>query len=148
MNKRVQTALDLFNENNTCSQAVLCAYAEDLGLKKVLALKIACPFGGGIGCRGDLCGAYTGACMVIGLKHGRVNPEDQEARDHTDQLVNELTEKFKNQNGGKLLCNDLLGCDRSTAEGVEFAKENNLHEVVCAKAVCRAVEILEEILET
>ena len=36
--------------------------------------RIATPFGGGIGGRGEVCGAVTGAVMAIGLKHGREEP--------------------------------------------------------------------------
>ena len=141
------TALSLFASGNTCSQSVLCAYADDCGLQKTLALKLACPFGGGIGCTGDLCGAYTGAVMVIGLKHGRVDPKDSAARHRADQLVQELKRRFCERNGGKLTCNDLLGCDRGSPEGVQFMKDHDLHNKVCTPVVASVMDILNELLE-
>ena len=49
---RVDKALRALKEGNTCSQAIVSTYAEDLGLNKELALKISCSFGGGMGCQG------------------------------------------------------------------------------------------------
>ncbi|MBI4710518.1 MAG: C_GCAxxG_C_C family protein, partial [Nitrospirae bacterium] len=47
------------------------AYGDKLRFDKETVLKIASPFGGGIGRMGETCGAVTGALMVIGLKYGR-----------------------------------------------------------------------------
>jgi len=40
---------------------------------------LASGFGGGVGRKGSLCGAFTGAVMAIGMKIGRTNPKDKEA---------------------------------------------------------------------
>ena len=51
----------LFN----CAQAMLGAYAEELGLDRAQALKVATGFGGGMGRMGGTCGVITGAYMVL-----------------------------------------------------------------------------------
>ena len=70
-----------FEEGFNCSQAVFSAWAEELGLDRETALRVATAFGGGMGHRGDTCGAVTGAFMAIGLKHGRLRADDEETRD-------------------------------------------------------------------
>jgi C_GCAxxG_C_C family probable redox protein len=60
-----------FNEGFSCSQAVVSSFSEDLGFDKETARKISCGFGAGMARTGNICGAVTGAMMVIGLKYGR-----------------------------------------------------------------------------
>ena len=66
----VDRAGSAFDEGFSCSQAVLSAFAPEHGLDRETALKVATAFGGGMGHRGDTCGAVTGAFMAIGLRHG------------------------------------------------------------------------------
>ena len=84
MSKRVAEAERMFAEGFTCSQSVFGAFAEDLGLEKHMALKLANGFGGGIARRQEVCGAVSGAVMLIGweckivcafvrTRHGRYN---------------------------------------------------------------------------
>ncbi len=138
-------ALALFIEGFSCSQAVLAAYADDFGLPRETALRIAQPFGGGIARTGDWCGAATGALMVIGLKYGRVRADDAAAKDKTYALAREFVRRFKEKRGA-IRCNDLLGCDIGTAEGQKIADERHLHETRCEALIVEAVRILEHIL--
>ncbi len=64
---RIENAVSRFAEGYNCSQAVLSAYAEQLGVDGETALKIAAGFGGGLGRMAETCGAVTGAFMVLGL---------------------------------------------------------------------------------
>jgi hypothetical protein len=59
--------------------------------------------------------------------------------------VQEFTDRFKAQNGS-LTCRDLLGCDISTPDGHQVAKEKSLFTTVCPKLVKDAVEVLGEML--
>ena len=43
-------------------------------------------------------------------------------------------------------CNELLGCDIRTPEGVQYARDHHLFTEFCPKMVASAVEILEEII--
>jgi C_GCAxxG_C_C family probable redox protein len=58
----------------TCSAAVFSAFSGELGLDADTARKIACGFGAGISRTGNVCGAVSGAIMVIGLKYGKTEP--------------------------------------------------------------------------
>jgi C_GCAxxG_C_C family probable redox protein len=104
----------------TCSQAVFATYALEFGVDKETALKLACSFGGGMGCMGMTCGAVTGAYMVISLKHGRIAPEDNASREKSDELVKLFTQKFKERHDSKVNCNDT--CLATTVQTLKMLK--------------------------
>ena len=62
---RIEKAVGKFKEGFNCAQSVLYSYADELGLPDDLAMKIATGFGGGMGRTQEVCGAVTGALMVI-----------------------------------------------------------------------------------
>lgn len=135
-------ALKYFSDKFHCSQAVLAAYAEELGLTEEQALKVAYCFNSGMR-KGEVCGACSGALMVIGMKYGQSEKDDLDSRKKANQKTVEFLEKFKKKNSS-YICNELLGCDISTAEGVQYAMDNNCFTDICPKMVASAVEILEE----
>ena len=143
---RVERAVSCFKEGFTCSQAMLSTYGPQLGLNPELALKVSGAFGGGMARMGETCGAVTGAFMVIGLKYGNARVEGKQAKEKTYGLVKEFVDRFKSRNGS-IVCRELLGCDISTPEGRDLAKEKNLFATLCPKFVQDAAEIIEQILE-
>ena len=139
-------AVACFNNGYNCAQAVFSTYCEQLGLDETNALKIAGSFGGGMGHIGETCGAVTGAIMLIGLKHGKVQKDDNEAKEITYNIVQEYTKRFKAMNGS-VKCTDLLGHDISTSDGLVAAREANLWNTVCSKLVKDSALIVEELLD-
>lgn len=142
---RIETALKYFSEKYHCSQAVFAAFSEDYGVPKEQALKIGGCFGSGMR-KGEVCGACTGALMVLGLKYGKNKIDDEESKLKSDKVCDRLLDEFKEENGS-YLCNDLLGCDISTEEGIQYALENNLFTEFCPKMVKSAAKITERILK-
>lgn len=140
-----EKAEKLFGEKFHCSQAVLAAFAEELGLSEEQALKLGGCFGSGMR-KGEVCGACTGALMVLGLKYGQYKVEDLASRQKTNAVTEQFLDTFQKVNGS-YICNDLLGCDLTTAEGVAYARQNNLFTEFCPKMVVSAVKIVEDILE-
>ncbi|MEW6183770.1 MAG: C-GCAxxG-C-C family protein [Bacillota bacterium] len=141
----IETAVSLFKEGSNCAQALLSTYAVELGLEREKALKIASPFGGGMGRLGETCGAVIGAFMIIGLKHGTAKIKDQGPKDNTYDLTRDFVSRFKFRNGS-ITCKNLLGCDISTPEGMKLAIEQNLINNLCPKFVHDAAEIIEQII--
>lgn len=139
-----EKALGLQKEGFSCSQAVLAGFCEQFGLDKNLALKIGSSFGGGMHLN-QTCGAVTGAFMVLGLKYGRTKADDMTAKIKNVEVTNLFAQKFK-QRHKTLSCTELLGCDLSTPEGMQKAKDNNIIKQFCPQYVQSACEILEEIL--
>lgn len=133
----VKEAVQLFEEKYVCSQAVFAAFSEDLGLDKEQALKIGACFGSGMR-KAEVCGACTGALMALGLKYG-------ESKESSNEACERFLDEFEKENGS-YICRDLLECDISTPEGVEYAVENNLFKEFCPKMVESASIILQKIL--
>lgn len=143
---KTDLALKLFNGNFNCSQAVFSAFAEQLGIEKEMALKIACGFGAGMAQQQLHCGAVTGAMMVIGLKYGNCSDEDIVSKPKTYKLIHEFNKKFL-EKFPSLKCRDLVNCDFTTEEGEIYFKENDIQEKVCSNCIRHAIEILEEMLK-
>lgn len=71
-----QLARARYKEGFNCAEAVLRAFREELGLAlDGDTLKIASGFGGGLGHAGCMCGALSGAVMVISLLQGRTGAD-------------------------------------------------------------------------
>jgi C_GCAxxG_C_C family probable redox protein len=140
--KPAEIALSRFADGFNCSQSVLSAYGGQFGIDDETALKLASGFGGGMGRMAGTCGAVTGAFMVLGLKCGGTSP-DREAKERIYARIRQFADQFKARNGS-LMCKDLLGCDISTAEGLELARSR--FSTTCPKFVRDAAEILEEML--
>lgn len=48
MNNKAEQAIEIFNNDYNCAQSVLSVFADDLGITKDAAMKLANPFGAGI----------------------------------------------------------------------------------------------------
>ena len=138
-----EKALSYFSDRFHCSQSVLAAFADELGLTEEQALKLGACFGGGMR-KGEVCGACTGALMVLGMKYGQHDKNDLASREKTNEMTDRFLERFKTANGS-YICNDILGCDISTPEGAAFAKSHGLFTTTCCDMVASAVRILEEL---
>jgi len=145
MNKQ-EEAVSRFKGPLNCSQSVFLTFAPLSGLDEKTALKLATPFGGGMAHLGEICGALSGAMMVIGLKTGMSKEQDVEAKDKTYSLCQELFSRFAKRNRS-LKCRDLIGYDFSIHGQFEKAKESMVFERICPKFVRDAVEILEELFK-
>ncbi len=109
-------------------------------------MRVAGAFGAGMARTGESCGAVTGALMVIGLRHAKVRPDDDDSKEKAYALAQEFMDAFRERNRS-LLCRELLGVDVGTPEGMKVVREKNLFATVCPKFVGDAAEIIEEILE-
>lgn len=141
----VEKSLELFESKFNCAQSVFASFSKELGIDEKQALKIGGCFGSGMR-KGEVCGACTGALMVLGLKYGQFEKGDVESKTKTDQLCVEFLDKFESLNGS-YICNELLNCDIKTKEGVEYAVKNNLFTEICPKMVESATVIVEELIK-
>jgi C_GCAxxG_C_C family probable redox protein len=140
---KADVAISLFGKGYSCSQAVFGAFAEGLGMDIATAMKVSDGFRGGM-CMTDVCGAFSGGLMAIGLKYGRTEAGDPEGKKRSGEVIAEYTKLFKEKTGEKLTCNDLLGCDMRTDEGKAKMKEESLRINVCTELVRTTAGILED----
>lgn len=145
MSEKVEAAVGCFREGFSCSQAILSTYGSQFGLERETALKAAAALGAGMGRLGEVCGAVTGALIVIGLKYGHTEAKDKEAKAKTYDRVFAFGERFRVLHGS-LLCRELLGCDLATKEGMETARQKGYFTELCPRFVRVAAEMLENVL--
>jgi C_GCAxxG_C_C family probable redox protein len=91
------------------------SFKDYLGEQGALLPKIATGFGGGIGRRGSLCGALTASVMVLGMKFGRVEPDDQDRKEKVYELGYRFWDRFEKELGS-CYCYDLIECHLDDAE--------------------------------
>lgn len=122
MSSRSDRAVSYFRQplgngrNISCSQAILLAYADFIGLTEKQALNLAFGFGGGMGKR-QTCGAVTAMLMAAGLSgHG--------------EKCAEIMNAFENKEGSTM-CHHLL--EMHTRE-------------YCPNLVKLAAELIDQIL--
>jgi C_GCAxxG_C_C family probable redox protein len=142
---KADNALAGFRSGFTCSSAVFSTFSEELGLDPGHAKKIACGFGAGISRTGNICGAVSGAIMVIGLKYGKTMQGDDAATDKTRALVREFMQEFS-QRHGTINCSELLGYNLGNPDEFERGRDSTLFHTKCPELVKDAANILEKIL--
>ncbi len=142
MNK-VDQAILTFDDGYYCSQAILSAFSDELGIDKKSALKISSAFGGGIARTGDICGAVTGALMVLGLKFSSEDANNPKEKENIIAIAKKFLDEFRERNNS-LMCKELLNCDLNTQEGRTTFKELNLRSTHCSKYIRDCAELLEK----
>ncbi|MDA3851285.1 MAG: C-GCAxxG-C-C family protein [Spirochaetaceae bacterium] len=143
MNRRDE-AIEIFNCGFNCSQAVLSVFCDHLDFDKETALKISTGFGGGMR-KGEVCGAVTGAIMVLGLKEGHFAVGETKAKSKAYELVKDFESRFEKLNES-IICKNLLKYDLSVETELAMIKEKGLFDVICPKVIADAIDIIEEIL--
>ncbi|HEX2951166.1 MAG TPA: C-GCAxxG-C-C family protein [Armatimonadota bacterium] len=137
-----ECALAYFKQGCNCAQAVFTSFGPEYGLSPEQCMHLTGAFGGGLARRGEMCGAVSGALMVVGLKYGHSPIGDPEAKaemyEHAQQFIKRFIEVH-----GTPICRELLGCDISTPEGKQRVHEHNLSQTHCAHFIRSAVELLE-----
>ncbi len=147
MSKKVERAKELFLEGYNCAQAVVGAFCEDVGMDFDTAIKISSSFGAGMGKLREVCGALSGAFMVAGLKCGYTSPTDNIAKAEHYKLIQDISEKFKEQTGS-IICRELLKISKDEKQNhipgertVEYYKTRP-----CVAMVEIAASVVEDVL--
>lgn len=91
------------------------SFKEYLGCEDSLIPKLATGLGAGIGRKGSLCGNFTGALLVIGMKFGREDPEDQAGKDRAYKAGYRFWDRFEKE-FGSCSCYDLTQCHLDNEE--------------------------------
>jgi len=135
----VEQTVACLTEGLNCTQAILSTYGPQFGMEHKSAVKVAGAFGSGMG-MGEMCGAVTGALMVIGLNHAKVRNPSFISKVRTRAIAQEFVKQFKARNGATA-CKELLNCDVNTSEGLKTAKYEKHFKKRCPKFVQDAAEI-------
>ncbi len=77
------------------------SFKEYLGYQDSLLPRLATGFGGGVGRKGSLCGAFTGSIMAIGMKMGRTDPKDRETLLKVYDKCQKFWDQFEKEFGSR-----------------------------------------------
>jgi C_GCAxxG_C_C family probable redox protein len=137
---KAEKAVNMLDSGFNCTQAIFSSFGTDNGINESHCVKIGELFGGGIAHLGNVCGAVTGALMVIGLKHGRTKSDDEKAREKSHILAKQFLFNFVEKNG-TILCKELINFDISTPTKIQEARDKNVF-INCPGYVKTVAEML------
>jgi C_GCAxxG_C_C family probable redox protein len=141
-----QRAVELFSQHYNCAQAVFAACGKSDALSQEQRLALAGPFGGGFAAQGEVCGALTGALLVLGeASEAAVTADPVGARKAVYARSFRLTESFRAAHGS-IRCRELTGCQLNTEEGMKAFQQSGLRQSLCTKLVAFAAEKTDEAL--
>ena len=90
-----------------CCQAVVCTFADEVGIDESLLYKMGEVFGAGMGTAQGVCGAISGAAMVAGLVHSDGNTEHAGlTKAKTTRVAGIMQKKFVEQ-AKALICREI-----------------------------------------
>jgi len=126
-----------------CSEAVLMAIRDALGASCGYIPRVATGFAAGMGRTGNLCGAFTGAVMGLGLALGRDRPTVGDRAPHW--YSKKMAEAFKEVEGS-LTCPDILGLDIGDPGDYQTYRDRNMWGTVCRDLIKTAAGLAYDIL--
>lgn len=142
-------AKELMKKKFHCSQAVLAAGQEKLGISSPEVVKAVGLYGGGVSGTGEICGALLGGIALISSLYSRANLEDKESPKmwKLGHMLDDRFSKITSQFGGKL-CRDIARVDWSDRDQVSsFYKDQDSRRKHCYEVVEETARALGEILE-
>lgn len=139
---RGESAEKYFLSGLNCAQSVVMAFKDVIDVDEEVLQKISSSFGGGFGRLREVCGAFSGMCIVAGYLRGYTQNNGVSKAEYYEFIRN-LAGKFKAENGS-YICRELLG------ETARLSSENPSERTAEYKAkrpcptICRAAaEILQ-----
>lgn len=113
MDDKLKAAGHNYGKGYTCSQAVFCAYADEMNIDPCTARRIMEGFGGGMGGLQEVCGALSAAFAVISF-YSCNGETDMKKRQETYKRIKKAAELFRNEYGG-ITCYDVLHGEKPKA---------------------------------
>lgn len=125
---------------------MILAFEDLITIDRDTALKIASPFGGGMGRLREVCGSVSGMFMVLGYMEGYSDSGDYEGKKSLYEHVQELARRYEEANGS-IICRELLGLKVKKEEAVPEKRTREYYQNrPCMQKIGSAAEILEQYL--
>ena len=131
--ERKELAVKFKHSGYNCAQAVLCAFADDVGMDQKTMFRVGEGLGLGMGCMDGTCGALNAACVLAGITKSTVDRERASSKGATYRFTREMVKRFR-EKAGATACADLKGRDT----GVVM--------MACPDCVKTACELAEDVL--
>lgn len=146
MGQKGQEAKALFEQGYNCAQSVAGVFAEEMGLPVETVLRLASPFGGGMGRMREVCGAVSGMLLALGMLRGYNDPRNPAEKRELYALVQQLAGHFREKNGS-IVCHELLGLDKGPSEPTPEARTETYYKKrPCGELICCSADILADYL--
>lgn len=97
-----ELAKEYFYDGCNCSQAVACAFAEEMNMPIDMIKRLTIGFGGGMGRLREVCGTVSGATFVLSALFG------DNDKSTVYKMVQDIAGAFEAENGS-VVCRQLLG---------------------------------------
>lgn len=144
---RKEKAMELFESGYNCSQSVVLAFSDLLEVDEKVLARLSSSFGGGMGRLREVCGAVTGAFMVLGVLYGYDQAETGLKKAEHYARIQHLAEQFSNETGS-IVCRELLGLDKKKDSPTPEKRTAEYYKKrPCRELVGLSAEILEEMIE-
>ncbi len=144
--KHSEKAGELFMQGYNCSQSVVGAFCEELGMDFETAVKLVSPLGGGMGRLREVCGAVSGMFLLTGMIFGYTEPNNLEVKGKLYERIQELAKRFKAKHN-TIICRELLeGIETSDSPEPSERTAEYYQKRPCLKIIKEAAQIFEEYL--
>ncbi len=142
--ERKEKAMSLFLEGYNCTQSLVLAFEDLIGMERNQLARIASPLGGGMGRLREVCGSVSGMFLVLGFLYGYDKPGDLEVKKELYERVQELARRFEERNGS-IVCRELLGLSVKRESPIPEARTEEYYKKrPCKELIGMAAEILDE----
>lgn len=147
--QRAELAEEYFRLGYNCAQAVALAFSDIfVGIDKEQVAALTSGFGGGMGRLREVCGAFSACVLVAGQLRPAIDPNNIVQRTDNYALVQELAYKFKEVNGGSIICRELLQLDKCSESPVPSERNSEYYKKrPCAQKVYNAALILAQAMQ-
>lgn len=139
---RGEQAKSNFLQGYNCTQAIMLAFSDMLGIDEQTIKAVALPMGGGMGRLRQTCGGVSGAVMCLGL----IFP--QKSKNEMYALVQEFAKRFREKNGS-INCGELLsgaGVKVDTSPVADARTPDYYKKRPCPDLIADAADILEKLI--
>ncbi len=131
---REEIAVQKRNTGYNCAQAVLCTYADVIGMDEKQLFALAEALGSGLGCTLGTCGALNAAEMVLSCFTSSRHLEHPDSKAKTYPKARNLLKQFESEVGA-LQCRDIKGI----STGIVLCECED-----CVRIACRLVDAFIE----
>ena len=143
---RSESAKANFLRGYNCAQSVFLAFSDLVPTDEKTALKIAAPFGGGVGRMREICGTVSAMMRVCGLVFYDAEHVTLEEKSALYAREQELARRFREKNGS-IVCRELLrGVTQDSSPNADARTAEYYKKRPCADLCACAAGILEEYL--
>lgn len=105
---RVDRAVAFFMEGKSCSQSVVLAFDDILGVDAEILERLSIGLGAGVGRLREVCGTVGAMAVVSGTLSKSHGKDIQKQKSESYAIVQQLATRFKEENGS-IVCRELLG---------------------------------------